>query len=168
MRQMRNRPRIGVDLRALVPRPTGIGVYTEALLGELLNGEEFELVGLSHAPLHESVRLGGRDLEIEIHGAPLGVIWQQHYLPRRLAQGDIDAVIGARKPELLGRHPHIARLFPNYRALERELYETRKIFPIMHLLAVEILFARHQRAGTGPVAQLLRHNHAAGMQLPVL
>ena len=64
----RARPRIGVDLRALVPRPTGIGVYTEALLRELLERREFDLVGLSHAPLHESVELSGRDLEIEVHG----------------------------------------------------------------------------------------------------
>lgn len=53
-----------------------------------------------------------------------------------LAQGDIDALIGSRKPEILGRDPAVARLFPNYRALERELYETHRIFPIMHLVAI--------------------------------
>jgi 4,5-dihydroxyphthalate decarboxylase len=53
-----------------------------------------------------------------------------------LARGDIDALIGSRKPEILGRHPDVARLFPNYRALERELYETQRIFPIMHLIAI--------------------------------
>lgn len=53
-----------------------------------------------------------------------------------LARGDIDALIGSRKPEVLGRHPDVVRLFPNYRALERELYVTRKIFPIMHLIAI--------------------------------
>jgi 4,5-dihydroxyphthalate decarboxylase len=53
-----------------------------------------------------------------------------------LARGDIDALIGSRKPEILGRHPDVARLFPNYRALERELYETKRIFPIMHLIVI--------------------------------
>jgi 4,5-dihydroxyphthalate decarboxylase len=53
-----------------------------------------------------------------------------------LADGEIDALIGSRKPEILGRHPDVARLFPNYRALERELYENTKIFPIMHLIAI--------------------------------
>jgi 4,5-dihydroxyphthalate decarboxylase len=53
-----------------------------------------------------------------------------------LARGEIDALIGSRKPEALGRDPGIARLFPNYRALERELFTTRKIFPIMHLVAI--------------------------------
>jgi len=53
-----------------------------------------------------------------------------------LAKGEIDALIGSRKPEILGRHPDVARLFPSYRALERELYETTRIFPIMHLIAL--------------------------------
>src|SRR5262249_38106505 len=43
-----------------------------------------------------------------------------------LARGDIDALIGSRKPEILGRDPSVVRLFPNYRALERALYEKRK------------------------------------------
>jgi glycosyltransferase involved in cell wall biosynthesis len=73
-----------------VPRPTGIGVYTEALLAELLAAGEFELIGLSHAALHDSVRLAERGLAIEVQPAPLGVLWQQRYLPRRLARGDID------------------------------------------------------------------------------
>jgi len=53
-----------------------------------------------------------------------------------LAKGEIDVLIGSRKPEILGRHGDIARLFPNYRALERELYEKTRIFPIMHLIAL--------------------------------
>lgn len=77
-----------------MPRPTGIGVYTEALLSELLGDREiereFELVGLTHAPLHPSVRLADQGLAIEVHRAPLGVLWQQQYLPRRLARGDLD------------------------------------------------------------------------------
>src|SRR3979411_2557001 len=53
-----------------------------------------------------------------------------------LARGEIDALIGSRKPETFGRHPDVARLFPDYRALERELYESARIFPIMHLVAM--------------------------------
>jgi len=79
-----------VDLRALVPRPTGIGVYTEALLTELIQRQDFEYVGLAHAPLHDSVRLAELGMRIELQRAPLGVLWQQLYLPRRLARGDID------------------------------------------------------------------------------
>jgi 4,5-dihydroxyphthalate decarboxylase len=66
-----------------------------------------------------------------------------------LARGDIDALIGSRKPEILGRHPDVARLFPNYRALERELYETKRIFPIMHLIAIRReLHERHRWLAT--------------------
>jgi 4,5-dihydroxyphthalate decarboxylase len=62
-----------------------------------------------------------------------------------LAEGEIDALIGSRKPEILGRDPRIARLFPDYRALERELYETTKIFPIMHLVAIRReLYEQHR------------------------
>src|SRR5262245_11834633 len=66
-----------------------------------------------------------------------------------LALGEIDALIGSRKPELFGHDPRIARLFPNYRALERELYQTRKIFPIMHLIAIRReLHERHRWLAT--------------------
>jgi 4,5-dihydroxyphthalate decarboxylase len=66
-----------------------------------------------------------------------------------LAERDIDALIGSRKPDVLGRHPDVARLFPNYRALERELYETTKIFPIMHLIAIRReLHERHRWLAT--------------------
>jgi len=53
-----------------------------------------------------------------------------------LAQGEIAALIGSRKPASFGRNPDVVRLFPDYRALERRLYETTKIFPIMHLITL--------------------------------
>jgi len=66
-------------------------------------------------------------------------------LAELLARGKIDALIGSRKPDSLGRHPDVARLFPDYRAQERALYETAKIFPIMHLIAMRReLYERHR------------------------
>jgi 4,5-dihydroxyphthalate decarboxylase len=62
-----------------------------------------------------------------------------------LARGEIDALIGSRKPNELGRHPDVARLFPNYRALERELYRKTGIFPIMHLVAIRRDLYQRQR-----------------------
>ena len=53
-----------------------------------------------------------------------------------LARGEIDALLGSRRPETLGHHPDVARLFPNYREVEREFYQRTKIFPIMHLVAI--------------------------------
>lgn len=66
-----------------------------------------------------------------------------------LARGEIDALIGSRKPETFGRHPDVVRLFPNYRVLERELYQTAKIFPIMHLIAMRrSLYESHRWLAT--------------------
>jgi len=53
-----------------------------------------------------------------------------------LAAGEIDALIGSRRPLTLGRHPDVARLFPNFREIERDFYLATKIFPIMHLVAI--------------------------------
>jgi len=70
-------------------------------------------------------------------------------LAKLLARGEIEALIGSRKPEAFGRHPHIARLFPEYRARERELYEIAKIFPIMHLITIRReLHERHRWLAT--------------------
>jgi 4,5-dihydroxyphthalate decarboxylase len=68
-----------------------------------------------------------------------------HSLGELLARGEIDALIGSRKPETFGRHPDVVRLFPNYRVLERGLYESERIFPIMHLIAIRRpLYERHR------------------------
>jgi 4,5-dihydroxyphthalate decarboxylase len=92
--------------------------------------------GKPHAPpLLRPVRLEQND-----SGAPLGEL---------LARGEIDALIGSRKPESLGRDGTVVRLFPDYRALERELYEKTKIFPIMHLIAIRrALYEQHRWIAT--------------------
>ena len=54
-----------------------------------------------------------------------------------LEQGELDAVIGAVLPRSLGVNPHVQRLFPNYRELERDYYDRTGIFPIMHTLVVK-------------------------------
>lgn len=61
-----------------------------------------------------------------------------------LAAGDIDALIGARRPAALGRDPRVGRLWPNYRDLEREYYRKTRIFPIMHTVVLrERLYREH-------------------------
>ncbi len=59
-----------------------------------------------------------------------------HSLGELLARGEIAVLIGSRAPETLGRHPDVARLFPNYRQVEKEFYSQTGIFPIMHLVAI--------------------------------
>ena len=51
------RPRLAVDLRALVPAPTGIGVYTRSLLLELAGRGAFDLLGMAHREPHFGAEL---------------------------------------------------------------------------------------------------------------
>jgi 4,5-dihydroxyphthalate decarboxylase len=66
----------------------------------------------------------------------------QHIPPGRnlsdmLAGGEIDAVIGARAPACFTQgHEKVARLFPNYREVERDYYRRTRIFPTMHVIAI--------------------------------
>ncbi len=53
-----------------------------------------------------------------------------------LAAGEIDAILGSRLPTNLGVHPNVARLFPDYRAVERDYYRRTRIHPIMHLVVI--------------------------------
>ena len=59
-----------------------------------------------------------------------------HSLGELLVKGEIDALIGSRQPDELGRCANIARLFPDYRCVEREFYIRTNIFPVMHLVAI--------------------------------
>jgi len=62
-----------------------------------------------------------------------------------LVEGEIDALIGARRPAALGNDARVARLFPDYRSLERAYYRKTKIFPIMHTVVVREAFYREHR-----------------------
>ena len=57
-------------------------------------------------------------------------------LEQLLDDGEIDAVAGTRVPECYGRNPDIVRLFPDFRAVERESYRRTRVHPIMHLVAM--------------------------------
>jgi 4,5-dihydroxyphthalate decarboxylase len=92
--------------------------------------------GGTHGRPHAPPLLRPVDIAQNDGGEPLDVL---------LARGEIDALIGSRKPDSLGRHPDVVRLFPDYRALERRLYESTGIFPIMHLIAIRRDLYERQR-----------------------
>ena len=91
MTETRPGPRVAVDLRALVGRPTGIGFFTQAVL-EHLAREGRALLGLSHREITPATELRALGVALEHQPAPLGVLWQQLVLPRRLAAGDADVL----------------------------------------------------------------------------
>jgi 4,5-dihydroxyphthalate decarboxylase len=58
-------------------------------------------------------------------------------LGQLLAEGAIDATLGTSLPDEIRTNPDIVRLFPNYVELEKDLYKRKKIYPIMHLIAIK-------------------------------
>jgi 4,5-dihydroxyphthalate decarboxylase len=57
-------------------------------------------------------------------------------LSELLARGDIDATLGALMPEGFGADPDLVRLFPEFKAVERDYYVRTGIHPIMHLVVI--------------------------------
>ena len=53
-----------------------------------------------------------------------------------LETGEISAIIGTTLPNAIRTNPDIARLFPDYREIEKDYYRRTKIFPTMHLVAI--------------------------------
>jgi 4,5-dihydroxyphthalate decarboxylase len=55
-----------------------------------------------------------------------------------LEAGEVDVVFHAGEPKgYIQGHPKIARLFPNYRSVERGFFSKTGIFPIMHAVAIK-------------------------------
>ncbi len=77
------------------------------------------------------------DMDLRPGGtADIRVIASDRSLGGLLARGEIDALIGARRPRALGESAQVARLFPDYRAVERDYFARTGIFPIMHTLVI--------------------------------
>jgi 4,5-dihydroxyphthalate decarboxylase len=62
-----------------------------------------------------------------------------------LAEGSIDALLGARRPASLKSSPDVDFLFPDFRAVERDYFKRTGIFPIMHTIVIrEDLYSKHR------------------------
>lgn len=58
-------------------------------------------------------------------------------LGQLLAAGELDATLGTSLPNEIRTNPDIVRLFPNYVEVDKDLYRRKKIYPIMHLIAIK-------------------------------
>jgi 4,5-dihydroxyphthalate decarboxylase len=59
-------------------------------------------------------------------------------LSQMLADGEIDCAIIARPPNcFLEGHPDVERLFPNFQEMEEISFNKTKVWPIMHIIAVQ-------------------------------
>jgi 4,5-dihydroxyphthalate decarboxylase len=68
---------------------------------------------------------------------PLETAPEGQSLSQMLADGALDAVMAARRPScFVAGHPKVRRLFPDYRAAERDYFRKSGIFPIMHAVGV--------------------------------
>lgn len=57
-------------------------------------------------------------------------------LGQLLAENEIQAIIAPTLPSILGKHPDVGRLFPNYVEVEAGYYARTGVFPIMHLVTI--------------------------------
>jgi 4,5-dihydroxyphthalate decarboxylase len=70
-------------------------------------------------------------------GIDLQPIPKDKTLSAMLEAGELDGMIGARAPSCFLRGaPRVARLFPDFRAVEQDYFRRTKIFPIMHVIGI--------------------------------
>ena len=58
-------------------------------------------------------------------------------LGQLLVDGEVDATLGTSLPDEIRTHPDVVRLFPNYVEVDKDIYRRKKIYPIMHLVAIK-------------------------------
>ena len=59
-------------------------------------------------------------------------------LSEMLAAGEIDCALIARPPDCFRQgHPDVVRLFPDFWAMEEKYYKATKVWPIMHIIALQ-------------------------------
>ena len=77
-------------------------------------------------------------------------------LSEMLASGEIDCAIIARPPDCF-RHGHkdVVRLFPDFWAMEEKYYQANKVWPIMHIIALQKRGARSKPVGRAQSLQRL-------------
>jgi 4,5-dihydroxyphthalate decarboxylase len=79
-------------------------------------------------------------------GVEVAPIGPGQTLSDMLASGEIDALYTPRTPRsFAGGHPKVARLFPDFRAVESAYWRQTGIFPIMHVVVIRADIYRRDR-----------------------
>ena len=82
----------------------------------------------------------GRDERAPLKLPPeidLKAIPKEKTLSAMLEAGELDGMIGARAPSCFLRGaPNVARLFPDFRAVEQDYFRRTRIFPVMHVIGI--------------------------------
>jgi 4,5-dihydroxyphthalate decarboxylase len=82
-------------------------------------------------------RAADAEMDLRPIGAlKLEMIGSGRTLSDALKGGDIDAYLGARRPAAFDKGSDVVRLFPDYRARERDFYRRTGFHPIMHTLVI--------------------------------
>jgi 4,5-dihydroxyphthalate decarboxylase len=81
----------------------------------------------------------GADAEMDLRPTgplSLSLIPGDATLNAMLEAGEIDAYLGARRPDALDGGRNVGRLFPDYRAAEAAFYRKTRMHPIMHTVVI--------------------------------
>ncbi len=82
-------------------------------------------------------RVADHDMDLRpVRPLKLELIPEDRTLNDMLESGEIDAYFGARRPIALDKGKNVTRLFPDYRAREKDFYQRTGFHPIMHTLVI--------------------------------
>lgn len=125
------------DLRG---RRVGVPEYqmTAAVWARGLLQHEYDVSAADIAWFTGGLKDAGRKpmIEVQVDGVRIEAVTDRT-LDAMLVAGELDAVIAPQMPpSFQAGHAHIARLFPDYPAIERAYFAKTRIFPIMHTVVL--------------------------------
>lgn len=118
------------------------GVWQRGMLqdqyGVHPNDMSFYSGGVDQTGRAEKIKL---NLPMDISVQPIG---PDQTLSGMLTEGSLDALFTANVPSCFYEQDHVHRLFPDYKQVEQDYFQSTGIFPIMHVVAIRReIYERH-------------------------
>jgi 4,5-dihydroxyphthalate decarboxylase len=111
------------------------GVWVRSILDHD-HGVDLDSISWVEGGVNEP-RREDREMDLRPVGAlKLETIGPERTLNDMLEAGEIDAYFGARRPAAFDQGRNVVRLFPDYRAREKDFYRRTGFHPIMHTLVI--------------------------------